>query len=151
MAHKTQPGPLGREQFRERALARFEGLCCLGLSARATEARHIFDRKLFEDGGYFERNAAPVRGPCHLLAETTEIGVEAVARAAGASPPILPPCAAGHGVLDPADCGRMDKSGNLILAGGALAPGPLAGDDGCRKALALGGKLWSLRGPAGCS
>ena len=133
--------PLSREEFMELALSRFGGVCCACRQAPATEAHHIFDRKLFADGGYALSNAAPVCNRCHWKAETCAISVSEMARMAKANPRVPQACRSffpGLGDLGPE---AFDKWGNMLRHDGSIAPGPLFSDDGCRKALASGGLL----------
>jgi hypothetical protein len=132
---------LTRDDFSRLALMRFAGRCCACKTAPATEAHHIFDRKLFSDGGYRLRNAAPVCADCHWKAEICAISACDMARMAGVWPPLAPPCAHGFGLDTPDALEALDKWGNMSRPDGSIAPGPLFHDDGCRKALASGGLL----------
>lgn len=131
---------LSREDFQRLCFERSKGLCVL-CSAAAVDAHHIFDRKLFLDGGYRLNNAAALCSACHWRAETCAETVPAILAASAISEPLIPQHAAALGLASSADCSRLDKWGNMIRADGSIAPGPLFHDDGCRKALADGGRL----------
>ncbi len=135
----TEDAALTRERFAAEVARRDGGLCVLCRSP-GTEAHHVLDRKLYPDGGYRLGNGAFVCNPCHWDVETTRVSVERVREAAGIAEPHLPP---GFGPDD-----RLDKWGNRIRPDGMREAGPLAQDDGCRKALAIGGFLGLLL-PAG--
>ncbi|WP_411839705.1 HNH endonuclease [Paracoccus sp. ME4] len=125
---------MSREAFGAAVFAR-DRHRCVACGAQAVDAHHILDRKLYADGGYYLGNGASVCGPCHLEAEKTLISVEALREACGIVNPPLP-----KGLRDAA---INDKWGNEILSDGRRLPGPMIGDDGARKILALAGILWS--------
>lgn len=61
---------LSRVEFRRRGFLRTKGMCCVpGCKERAVDAHHIMDRKLWNDGGYYLSNCAPVCGKHHLDCE----------------------------------------------------------------------------------
>lgn len=66
---------LTRSEFRNAVFARDKNQCVL-CYAPAQDAHHIFERRLWPDGGYYLNNGASVCGPCHLKCESTEITVE---------------------------------------------------------------------------
>lgn len=140
VAERLLPELLPREDFQRLCFERSKGLCVL-CSATAVDAHHIFDRKLFLDGGYRLNNAAALCAACHWRAETCAENVPAILAACAISAPLIPPHAAALGMATAGDCSRLDKWGNIIRADGSIAPGPLFHDDGCRKALAEGGLL----------
>jgi hypothetical protein len=82
---------------------------------------------------YYLSNGASVCEKCHMEAETTTVTVEAIRAACGIRVPSLPPGFRVDAI--------HDKWGNEIRADGSRIPRPLFADDGCRKALARGGKL----------
>lgn len=126
--------PLDRKAFAEETFRRDRHRCvCCG--APAVDPHHILERKLFTDGGYYLANSASLCAPCHLLAEKTLISVETIRSAAGIKAPVLP-----EG-FDAAL--SYDKWGNQVLDDGTRLPGPLFGDDGCRKILSDAGLLHS--------
>ncbi|WP_162570981.1 MULTISPECIES: hypothetical protein [unclassified Variovorax] len=95
------------------------------------DAHHILERKLYPiTGGYFLGNGAAVCDEHHWKCETTELTVEEVREAAGIKAPVLPDG------FDPA--ARFDKWGNIVLEDGMREAGPLAKDDGMRRALTQG-------------
>jgi hypothetical protein len=124
---------LTRDVFKVMVFKRSAGRCTF-CECAAVDAHHIYDRKLYPNtGGYFLSNGAAVCERHHWECETTIISVEDVCAAAQIVEPVLPDC------LDASL--RYDKWGNEIRVDGTRSPGPLFGDDGARKALALGGKL----------
>ena len=131
---------LTREDFHRLALEKRKGLC-LFCENKATEAHHVFDRKLFSDGGYRLRNAAAVCGGCHFKAEIGTLSLAEVAQKAildfGAEI-LWPDHARRLNITDPQS---MDKWGNLIRKDGSMGPGPLFHDAGCQKALSYGKSL----------
>lgn len=129
-------GLLSRDEFKAAVFERSGGRCVL-CGGPAVDAHHILDRKLFHDGGYYLSNGAAVCEDDHWRCETTELSVEHVRKAAGILDWTLP---AGM----PRDK-TYDKWGNIVLEQGMLLAGPLAEDDGCRRALNRGGKLWRLQ------
>lgn len=126
---------LSREKFEEVVLERFHGQCCF-CSKPAIDAHHIFDRKLYEDGGYYEENGAPVCEKHHWDCETTKITVGEVQQANFITFLLIPP------QLDPALV--YDKWGNQVVSEFHRRPGPLADDTGCLRALRLGGFIGYL-------
>jgi len=115
-----------RDEFKKAVLARDKG-CCVICSGKAVDAHHIMERKLFPDGGYVPDNGASVCDPCHVLCEQTLVGVHEVRAKAGIAAIVLPPG------FRPDQ--SLDKWGNELLEGGLRIAGPLAHDDGCRRAL----------------
>ena len=83
---------LTRDEFRRQVLARCGGACCVpGCGEAATAAHHILERRLFEDGGYYLANGAPLCDGHHLMAETTEIAADRLREWCGVAAPVLPP------------------------------------------------------------
>lgn len=115
---------LTRDQFREAVFAR-DKYKCLGCGARAEDAHHITERKLFPDGGYYIENGASVCGPCHLKAEATILSCDELRQKAGIKDVVLPPG------FDPAL--SFDKWGNVINADGTRTPGPMFHEPGVQK------------------
>lgn len=126
---------LDRAEFKRQVSLRSRGLCVL-CRAPGDAAHHILDRALFADGGYRLGNGAFVCAPCHWDCETTKVSVEDVRAAAGIVEAVLPPG------FDSSL--RYDKWGNVLREDGTRTPGPMARDDGCRRALAKGGYLGLL-------
>lgn len=117
---------MNRADFKEAVFRRDEHVCvCCG--AKAVDAHHILERKLYTDGGYYLSNGSSLCGACHLKAEDTSISVEEIRLKCGISDAVLP-----EGFS--ADR-RYDKWGNEILADGRRRPGPLFEDPGARKIL----------------
>jgi hypothetical protein len=85
------------------------------------------ERRLFDDGGYYLDNGATLCGPCHILAEETELEPEEIRRAAGITKVILPP----HLYSD----SEYDKWGNIILPNGQRLKGELFHDESVQKVL----------------
>jgi hypothetical protein len=121
---------LPREEFKRLVFLRSGGKCVF-CDQPAVDAHHVLERKLYPlTGGYFLGNGAAVCDAHHWKCETTELSVEEVRVAAGILAPVLPEC------LDAAR--RYDKWGNLLLDDGMREAGPLATDDGMRRALTQG-------------
>jgi hypothetical protein len=121
---------LSRDAFKQAVFKRSGGLCVL-CQARAVDAHHIVDRKLWVDGGYYLDNGAAVCEACHWLCEKTTVSVEAVRAAAGIDSVLLPPDL--HGTVD--------KWGNRLLPDGQREKGPLFDDHGVQKILRQAGLL----------
>jgi len=126
---------LSRDDFRELCFVRDAGRCVL-CGAKAQDAHHIMERRLFADGGYYLGNAASVCGPCHIRCERTEVSVEQVREAAGIKMRIIPP----H-LYDDADQGTFDKWGNIILPNDQRLRGELFEDESVQKILREGNVL----------
>ena len=61
---------LSRIEFKKRGFMRTNGMCCVpGCKEHAADAHHIMDRKLWNDGGYYLSNCAPVCKKHHLDCE----------------------------------------------------------------------------------
>jgi len=142
--HRPEP-LLTRDAFKISVLSALGGKCAF-CPAAAVDAHHILDRKLFEDGGYYRSNGAPLCTRHHWDCETTVLGLAQVRSAAGISQILLPSS------LSPAGFGaEFDKWGNRFLSGvwtGYRLAGPLAGDPGMIKALTASGlRSWLLFEP----
>lgn len=135
------PKLLDPDEFQAQVLARSQGRCVF-CGAPATDARHIFDRKLFADGGYYLENGAAVCAEHHVQCEVTEISLPEIYRAAGITEPVFPPGFE-------RDARAYDKWGNRYLKPSALEPlregGPLKHDIGCQRALERANLLWTLK------
>lgn len=105
----------------------------------AVDAHHIFDRKLFEDGGYYLNNGAAVCEHHHLMCEQTLIPLPKVYESARITDPVLPP-----GFDLPVE--SYDKWGNVFTNDGwaMRKAGPLANDTGCQTALKRANLLWTV-------
>lgn len=121
---------LSRDKFREQVLAHAGHKCCLcGAIGVKLDAHHLYERRLWPDGGYYLVNGASVCGPCHLKCESTEISVEEASMAMGWHALLLPE----HLYADQ----KYDKWGNPILPDGRRLKGELADDESVQKVLAL--------------
>ena len=124
---KPDPKPLSRESFRE-AVMRREGGACACCKEEAVDAHHIFERRLWEDGGYYLENGVALCGPCHMKAESGDISAMELSRIASPQGPLLPPCL---------EAGLPhDKWGNQGLPDGTWVRGPLFSDPAAKKAIA---------------
>jgi len=65
------------DEFREAVFAR-DGHKCVFCGARAEDAHHIIERRLWPDSGYYLDNGASVCEKHHLDCEQTTISVEDV-------------------------------------------------------------------------
>lgn len=140
--HHVEP-LLSREKFKDAVFSRTAGYCSF-CKARAVDAHHILDRKLFADGGYYFSNGASVCEMHHWDCETTALSVAAVRTAAWVTQVVLPASLEHQGFN-----AALDKWGNLLLDGpwsGYRLAGPLGDDTGMNKALAAAGLTrWLLR------
>jgi hypothetical protein len=118
---------LTRDAFREGVFAR-DKHCCVICGARAEDAHHIIERKLWIDDGYYLDNGASVCEPCHLRAEATEISCEELRARCGITRVHLPDHFCPNEVVD--------KWGNPILPNGQRLRGELFEDEGAQKVLA---------------
>lgn len=123
---------LSRDDFREAVFAR-DNHKCVFCGAKADDAHHILERRLFPDGGYYLNNGASVCEPCHLKCEMTVYSVEDVREKCGITKPVIPP----HMYDDVV----YDKWGNTILPNGTRTKGELFHDESVQKVLGLGGVL----------
>src|ERR1035438_9907110 len=73
---------LTRDQFRENVLRRDHGSCVICGSKQDVSVHHIMERRLFNDGGYYEANGATLCEKHHMEAEQTVLTCDAVRRAA---------------------------------------------------------------------
>ncbi len=80
---------LTREQFTTICFNR-DGGKCVFCKKPATEVHHILDRKLFDDGGYYENNGASVCEKCHLLCENLSYTIIQVRDACNIKEPVVP-------------------------------------------------------------
>lgn len=129
---------LTRAAFRDGVLTRDKHACVI-CGARAKDgvrldAHHILERRLWDDGGYYLSNGATLcdKGPggtdgCHMKAETTELSVEDVRRAAGIDRFRVPDTLYPDHVYD--------KWGNAILANEQRTKGSLFHDESVQKVL----------------
>lgn len=125
-----------RERFREGVFARDRRRCVV-CTARASDAHHLLERRLFPDGGYVLDNGVSLCSTCHLDAEATLISPDHLRERAGIRAVV---CAPG---LDPRH--RHDKWGNPVLSDGTRLRGPLAAEEPVRMVLARAGLASVLR------
>jgi hypothetical protein len=122
---------LTREQFNELAKKRDKNTCIF-CSNKNVVVQHIYDRKLFSDGGYYLDNGASVCDEHHWSCEKTDISVEDVRKSCGITKIILP---------ERFDASKTyDKWGNVILQNGRRIPGTMFFAENVQKILK--DKLW---------
>lgn len=125
---------LTRTQFRDAVFAQTQGACCAaGCSLPAVDAHHILERRLWDDGGYYLENGAPVCEKHHLAAEATTLSAQELRDRLGITHVALP-------AQLPAD-EVYDKWGNVVHDDGSRSPGELFWDDSVQKVLRAGGVL----------
>jgi len=118
---------LTRDAFRNAVLGR-DRRCCVVCGSAAQDARHILERRLWPDGGYYLDNGASLCGDHHMQAEQTTLSCQVLREAIGIGPPLLPP----HLYRDQ----DYDKWGNPIMPNGTRLKGDLFHDESAQKALA---------------
>lgn len=123
---------LTRDKFRESVFAR-DGYKCVICGNKADDAHHIFERRLWTNGGYFIDNGASVCEPCHLKCEQTLYTVEELRERCGITKIVIPE----HLY---SDC-IYDKWGNIVLPNGQRTKGELFNDESVQKVLQQGGVL----------
>jgi hypothetical protein len=121
-----KPVLLTRDKFRELVFAR-DGYKCVFCQKEAKDAHHIFERRLWNDGGYYLDNGASVCHECHYKCEQTTYTVEQVREAAKIRNKIYPDCLYSDR--------RYDKWGNEYIDTDLRSPGPLYWDEGVSKVL----------------
>lgn len=104
---------LSREQFTTICLKR-DGGKCVFCKKPATEVHHILDRKLFDNGGYYEDNGASVCGKCHLLCEDLSYTIRQVREACNIKQIVIPPDYDINYVID--KWGNIHDGDKLILS-----------------------------------
>lgn len=129
---KQEQKLLTRDAFREAVFARDNNKCVICFLP-AADAHHIFERRLWPDGGYYLDNGASLCPSCHIKAEQTTLSVEEVRAAAKIITRIVPP----H--LYPDE--QIDKWGNPVLVNGTRYMGELFDDLSVQKVLGEGGVL----------
>ena len=117
---------LTRDEFRNSCLNRDNFACVICGKKDNLSVHHIYERRLWADGGYYQDNGATLCEKHHVDAEKTSISVSELAGKARIVPP-LPPS------LDP--CEKYDKWGNMLLSSGQRIPGPLYKDPSVQKIL----------------
>lgn len=116
---------LTRDEFRNAVFSR-DNHQCVVCKFPAQDAHHIFERRLWPDGGYYLNNGASLCERCHILAEQTLISVEELLKLINAKR-ILPP----HLYDDQI----YDKWGNIILPNNTRLKGELFYDESVQKVL----------------
>jgi hypothetical protein len=119
---------LTRDEFREAVFARDKHKCVI-CGSPGQDAHHIFERRLYADGGYYLSNGGTLCGSCHLRAEETTLSVEDILGAIGLE--------RGQHAL-PAQLYsdmRYDKWGNPVLDNGHRLRGELFYDESVQKVL----------------
>jgi hypothetical protein len=114
-----------RDEFREAVFARDQHLCVV-CGAKAVDAHHIMERRLFPDGGYYLDNGASLCEKHHLDAERTLISAQDLRDRIGAAV-VLPP----HLYTDE----QYDKWGNILLPNGQRLRGELFDDPSVNRVL----------------
>jgi hypothetical protein len=123
---------LSRDNFREGVFSRDKHRCVF-CELPAVDAHHIFERRLWDDGGYYLENGASVCEKHHLECEMTLISVEDVREACGITKIIVPD------ILY--EDQMYDKWGNPVLSNGHRTRGPLFYDENVQKILKEGNVL----------
>lgn len=123
----TQIYNLPRDKFREAVFKRDNGLCVI-CGNFAVDAHHILDRKLWPTGGYHLDNGASLCEKHHMEAETTDISVEEIRKAAKITKVLLPDQLFEEEIYD--------KWGNPILPNGMRLRGEMFHDENVQKVLA---------------
>lgn len=128
----ANPILFSRAEFREEVFKR-DSFRCVICGNPAVDAHHIFERRLFTDGGYYLDNGASLCAQHHLEAERTILSCEEIRSKAGIKNVILPE----HFYSDY----NYDKWGNIILSGGMRLKGELFYDESVQIVLKEGGVL----------
>lgn len=124
---------LSRDDFKTYCFER-DNHTCIFCDQPAVDSHHVYDRKLFKDGGYYLNNAASVCEHHHIECEKTLITVEDVHKAAKILNPKMP---------DFFDSSLVyDKWGNIIVSGSKRIPGPLFNDTAVQKIFKQLGTIW---------
>lgn len=123
---------LSRDDFKTAVFNRGGGLCVI-CKDKASDAHHIIDRSLWENGGYYLDNGISLCEKCHIDAEMTLISCDALRAAAGITTVLLPD----HFYMDE----KYDHWGNIILPSGMRIKGELFGEGNVQKILKQAGVL----------
>lgn len=78
-----------RDEFRNTVFERDDGKCVV-CENKAKDAHHIFERALFEGGGYYLENGASVCEECHWDCELTLISPKEIHELTGIEDPVYP-------------------------------------------------------------
>lgn len=117
-----------RDVFREAVFARDQHKCVV-CGAKAVDAHHIMERRLFPDGGYEVDNGASLCEKHHMQAEQTLISASELRTLCKITSIILPP----HLYQDD----EYDKWGNIMLPDGQRLRGELFDDPSVNRVLDL--------------
>lgn len=117
---------LTRDQFRDLVFKRDNYLCVV-CKQPAIDAHHIYERKLWNDGGYYIENGVSLCQEHHLLSESTEISCQKLRDLAKITNFPLPE----HFYKNQ----EYDKWGNPCLPNGNRLPGELFNDQSVQKVL----------------
>src|SRR6476646_2741401 len=113
-----------RDEFREAVFKR-DGHSCVICGAKAQDAHHIIERRLWADVSYYRDNGASLCGIHHLVAEITELSCEEIRERAKIESVVLP----SDFYMDT----RYDKWGNPFNSSGQRFRGPLYDNSSVRK------------------
>lgn len=128
---------LTRTEFTQLTLASTNLRCAVGFcSAGAVDAHHIFNRNLWNDGGYYLENGAPLCARHHLEAELTILSPAKLFEWLERTPVRPPGLQWDH---------EYDTWGNEMVDEFTRLPGPLFSDSGCQRALDRGQVLWMFQ------
>ena len=111
---------------------------CVICGDSATAAHHIFDRTLYDNGGYYLNNGASLCDKCHLEAEKTLISVNEIWDKIGIDATIAP-CPDNLTNIH-----QLDKWGNIIIDGKRYH-GPLFHQENVQKILRAAGLLYHFQ------
>jgi len=107
---------LTRPEFKLKVFAR-DNYSCVVCGAPATDAHHIMDRSLFDNGGYYLDNGSSLCAKHHLQAEKTLVLPKQLYQLCGIETPMLPE----HLEISM----EYDKWANPVLANGTRLKGEL--------------------------
>jgi hypothetical protein len=126
---------LTRDKFRELVFLRDGHRCVVCGETNNLDAHHIIERRLFDDGGYYQNNGVALCPIHHIEAEKTTLSVEELRRLINVSDAkkVLP-----KHFYDDVD---YDKWGNIILSGNRRLKGELFDDLSVQKILKEGNVL----------
>lgn len=117
---------LTRDEFRKQVFDR-DNYKCVICQAKAVDAHHILERRLWPDGGYYLDNGASVCAECHLMCESTHISTQQLRERCWINYAHLPP----HMYDDL----EYDKWGNIIQPSGIRLKGELFFDESVQKVI----------------
>ena len=81
---------ISKNEFKNQVLQSLNGKCAC-CNDKAVDAYHILDRSLWDDGGYYKNNGAPLCLAHHLQCENTIISPKELRKFCGTSSVIPPP------------------------------------------------------------